>query len=74
MAEFQNIWAARGTAWVGHKTASVVMSQGFGYPAFPIDTYIDLHKGGDWPMEKCNSNWKRLKEIISKKLGNYIFK
>ena len=23
---------------VGHKTASVVMSQGFGYPAFPIDT------------------------------------
>ena len=25
---------------VGHKTASVVMSQGFGYPAFPIDTHI----------------------------------
>ena len=25
---------------VGHKTASVVMSQGFGYSAFPIDTHI----------------------------------
>ena len=25
---------------VGHKTASVVMSQGFGYPTFPVDTHI----------------------------------
>ena len=25
---------------VGHKTSSVVMSQGFGYPAFPVDTHI----------------------------------
>jgi endonuclease III len=25
---------------VGHKTASVVMSQGFGYPSFPVDTHI----------------------------------
>jgi endonuclease-3 len=25
---------------VGHKTASVVISQGFGLPAFPIDTHI----------------------------------
>ena len=25
---------------VGHKTASVVMSQGFGLPAFPVDTHI----------------------------------
>ena len=25
---------------VGHKTASVVMSQGFNHPAFPIDTHI----------------------------------
>ena len=27
-------------AGVGHKTASVVMSQWYGYPAFPIDTHI----------------------------------
>ena len=25
---------------VGHKTASVVMSQAFGIPAFPVDTHI----------------------------------
>ncbi len=25
---------------VGHKTASVVMCQGFGHPAFPVDTHI----------------------------------
>ena len=25
---------------VGHKTASVVVSQGFGYPAFAVDTHI----------------------------------
>lgn len=27
-------------AGVGQKTASVVMSQGFGFPAFPVDTHI----------------------------------
>lgn len=27
-------------AGVGHKTASVVMSQAFGFPAFPVDTHI----------------------------------
>lgn len=25
---------------VGHKTAAVVLSQGFGFPAFPVDTHI----------------------------------
>ena len=25
---------------VGHKTASVVMAQSFGYPSFPVDTHI----------------------------------
>lgn len=25
---------------VGHKTASVVMNQAFGHPAFPVDTHI----------------------------------
>jgi len=29
-----------GLPGVGHKTASVVMSQGFGNPAFPVDTHI----------------------------------
>jgi endonuclease-3 len=34
-------WAfLEGLAGVGHKTASVVMSQAFGVPAFPVDTHI----------------------------------
>ncbi|MCC6414098.1 MAG: endonuclease III [Saprospiraceae bacterium] len=34
---FQDLEALPG---VGHKTASVVMSQAFGFPAFPVDTHI----------------------------------
>ncbi|MCK9523184.1 MAG: endonuclease III [Proteobacteria bacterium] len=33
---------------VGHKTASVVMSQAFGVPAFPVDTHI----------HRCAHRWK----------------
>ncbi len=33
---------------VGHKTASVVMSQAFGHPAFPVDTHI----------HRLAQNWK----------------
>lgn len=32
--------ALEALAGVGHKTASVVMSQAFGVPAFPVDTHI----------------------------------
>ena len=32
--------ALESLAGVGHKTASVVMSQAFGVPAFPVDTHI----------------------------------
>ena len=33
---------------VGHKTASVVMAQAFGIPAFPVDTHIHrLHTDGN---------------------------
>ena len=40
---------------VGHKTASVVMSQAFGVPAFPVDTHIHrlLTKLG-------NNFWKKM--------------
>ena len=43
---------------VGHKTASVVMSQGFGYPAFPVDTHIHpfSSKMGSNKWKKCQSN------------------
>ncbi|MCH2410288.1 endonuclease III [Myxococcota bacterium] len=36
---------------VGHKTASVVMSQAFGFPAFPVDTHI--HRlAGRWGLSR----------------------
>ena len=36
----QDIEALERLPGVGHKTASVVMSQAFGVPAFPVDTHI----------------------------------
>ena len=36
----ENLNALENLPGVGHKTASVVMSQGFGHPAFPVDTHI----------------------------------
>ena len=36
-ADFESLEALPG---VGHKTASVVMAQSFGIPAFPVDTHI----------------------------------
>ncbi len=36
----QNFKALESFPAVGHKTASVVMSQAFGIPAFPVDTHI----------------------------------
>jgi endonuclease-3 len=36
----QNMAALETFPGVGHKTASVVMSQAFGVPAFPVDTHI----------------------------------
>ncbi|MEC7288215.1 MAG: endonuclease III, partial [Verrucomicrobiota bacterium] len=35
-----NIKALEALPAVGHKTASVVMAQAFGVPAFPVDTHI----------------------------------
>jgi len=36
----ENLAALERLPGVGHKTASVVMSQAFGHPAFPVDTHI----------------------------------
>lgn len=36
----QSMEALEALPGVGHKTASVVVSQGFGQPAFPVDTHI----------------------------------
>ena len=59
---------------VGHKTASVVMSQGFGYPAFPIDTHI--HRLAQrWGLTNGKSviqTEKDLKKIFPKKFWNKL--
>ena len=59
---------------VGHKTASVVMSQGFGYPAFPVDTHI--HRLAQrWGLTKGKSvvqTEKDLKTIFPKKNWNRL--
>ena len=59
---------------VGHKTASVVMSQGFGYPAFPVDTHI--HRLAQrWGLTNGKSvvqTEKDLKDLFSKKDWNRL--
>jgi len=59
---------------VGHKTASVVMSQGFGYPAFPIDTHI--HRLAQrWGLTNGKSvvqTEKDLKRLFPKKNWNKL--
>lgn len=43
---------------VGHKTASVVMSQAFGFPAFPVDTHI--HRLAQrWRLTPASANVER---------------
>ena len=59
---------------VGHKTASVVMSQGFGYPAFPVDTHI--HRLAQrWGLTNGKSvieTEKDLKRLFPKKNWNKL--
>ena len=59
---------------VGHKTASVVMAQGFGHPAFPVDTHIhrlaqrwDLTNGKNVVQTE-----KDLKRLFPKKFWNKL--
>ncbi len=59
---------------VGHKTASVVMSQGFGYPAFPVDTHI--HRLAQrWKLtngKNVTQTEKDLKKLFPKTLWNKL--
>jgi len=59
---------------VGHKTASVVMSQWFGHPAFPVDTHIHrLMKL--WKLTKgknVEETEKDAKKIFPKELWNKL--
>lgn len=59
---------------VGHKTASVVMSQGFGHPAFPVDTHI--HRLAErWTLSTGKNvvqTEKDLKRLFPKELWNKL--
>ena len=59
---------------VGHKTASVVMSQGFGYPAFPIDTHIHrlAQRWGLTNGKNVIQTEKDLKRLFPKKYWNKL--
>src|SRR5210317_1283361 len=59
---------------VGHKTASVVMSQGFGYPAFAVDTHIHrlAQRWGLTNGKSVSQTEKDIKKILPKKLNMKI--
>jgi len=59
---------------VGHKTASVVMAQAFGHPAFPVDTHIHrlMHR---WKLSNGKSviqTEKDAKRLFPKELWNKL--
>lgn len=59
---------------VGHKTASVVMSQAFGVPAFPVDTHIHrlLIRWGITNGKNVVETEKDAKKLFPKELWNKL--
>ena len=57
---------------VGHKTASVVMSQAFGVPAFPVDTHIQrlMYRWGLSNGKNVVQTEKDAKRLFPKELWN----
>ena len=57
---------------VGHKTASVVMTQWFGIPAFPVDTHIHrlAYRWGMTNGKNVEQTEKDLKRLIPEKKWN----
>ena len=59
---------------VGHKTASVVMSQAFGVPAFPVDTHIHrlMYRWGLSNGKNVETTEKDAKRLFPKNLWNKL--
>lgn len=59
---------------VGHKTASVVMSQAFGYPAFPVDTHIHrlAYRWGLTNGKNVETTEKDLKRLFPEESWNKL--
>lgn len=70
-ATFEELEALPG---VGHKTASVVMSQAFGQPAFPVDTHIHrcAKRWGLSQGKNVEQTERDLKEIFPRKSWNRL--
>lgn len=59
---------------VGHKTASVVMSQAFGYAAFPVDTHIHrlMYRWGLSNGKSVEQTEKDAKRLFPEELWNKL--
>jgi endonuclease III len=59
---------------VGHKTASVVMSQAFGVPAFPVDTHIHrlITRWGLTSGKNVEETERDAKKLFPKKIWNKL--
>ena len=59
---------------VGHKTASVVMSQGFGFAAFPVDTHIHrcAQRWGLTNGKNVTQTERDLKKLFPESLWNKL--
>jgi endonuclease-3 len=70
-ANFSDLEAMPG---VGHKTASVVMSQAFGVPAFPVDTHIHrlMTRWGLTNGKSVEQTEKDAKRLFPEKLWNKL--
>lgn len=70
----QSFEALEAMPGVGHKTASVVMSQAFGVPAFPVDTHI--HRlAQNWKLtsgKSIDQTEKDLKKLFPKEKWNKL--
>lgn len=70
-ADFESLESLPG---VGHKTASVVMSQAFGVPAFPVDTHIHrlAYRWGLSSGKNVETTEKDLKAAFDESLWNEL--
>jgi len=59
---------------VGHKTASVVMSQAFGVPAFPVDTHVHrlMYRWGLSSGKNVQDTEKQAKRLFPKEKWNKL--
>ncbi|MCE7993314.1 MAG: endonuclease III [Roseivirga sp.] len=70
----QDMEALEALPAVGHKTASVVMSQAFGVPSFPVDTHIHrlIYRWGLSTGKNVVQTEKDCKRLFGKELWNKL--